>query len=263
MGDGLVRRAGRPRRDRGVRTRGGSSSWTPASRGSRSPGCGGGCPAAREGSRRGRRPPCSRRARPGGARPRGWPGDGCARRAGAVVQSPVRPKPCTATATSTWARKAGERGGLVRHDLDRRHVPAQRRWLPHGVERGARLRGGSRGDEVGALLEVAAVEGHEAEASIAARGPPRRPSWASSSAKRPTPSWSRRARSPKVAVSTAASPRASSRPSHFGPKSVTQSADRRRPVGDEVDHGRAVADVACPHPQLVPAVVRQVERRPR
>ena len=152
--------------------------------------------------------------------------------------------------------EGGQRGGVVGPDLDGGHVPSQRGRLTHRVEGGAGLRGGRCRDHVGALLEVPAVEGHEAEGrtelevfldSVVREQVREAPHY----------SW-RRVRRPKVAVSTAARPRARSSPSHFGPKSLTHSLIADGPVGDQVDGRGAVADLARSHAALVPAVVRQV-----
>ena len=112
----------------------------------------------------------------------------------------------------------GQRRRVGGADLDGREVPAQAGRLAHGVERGARLLGDGRRDQVGALLEVAAVEGHE---------PERRSQLevllhavVGEQLCEAAHYCGRRARNPNVAVSTAARPSASSRPSVFGPDVV-------------------------------------------
>ena len=152
----------------------------------------------------------------------------------------------------------GQRGRVGRPDLHRREVPAQPDRLAHRVERRAGLLGDRGGDHVGALLEVAAVERHQAERrpqlqvlldavvveqlGEASHGPP-----------------TAGPRRPKVAVSTAARPSARSSPRRSAPDVVDPVADVARPPGDGVDGARPVAAVAGPHPPLVPAVVGEVE----
>ena len=136
-----------------------------------------------------------------------------------------------------------QRRRVGRTDLDRREVPAQPDRLAHRVERGAGLLGHRGGDHVGALLEVAAVERHQ---------PERRPQLevlldavVVEELREPSHRRYRRARRPKVTVSTAASPSDEEQPEAGRPDVVDPVADVARPAGDRVD---GASDPSPPSP---------------